>query len=104
MKLGNWEIYLGSLYHNLPDDWEDLDEAFKRSRPVWSVIGVYLWHEPTDEGHMLEIRFNRKGDTLRMKPEYTHIPGDNEVTTLDQLGLPVDPVSKEIKPLPLYLL
>ena len=33
--------------------------------------------------------------------------GDNEVlgvTTLEQLGLQVDPVSKEIKPLPLYLL
>jgi len=32
---------------------------------------------------------------------------DNEVlgvTTLEQLGLQVDPVSKEIKPLPLYLL
>ena len=33
--------------------------------------------------------------------------GDNEVlgvTTLEQLGLQVDPVKKEIKPLPLYLL
>jgi len=33
--------------------------------------------------------------------------GDNEVlgvTTLEQLGLQVDPMSKEIKPLPLYLL
>ncbi len=33
--------------------------------------------------------------------------GDNEVlgvTTLEQLGMEVDPVSKEIKPLPLYLL
>jgi clan AA aspartic protease len=33
--------------------------------------------------------------------------GDNEVlgvTTLEQLGLQVDPLKKEIKPLPLYLL
>jgi predicted aspartyl protease len=33
--------------------------------------------------------------------------GDNEVlgvTTLEQLGLQVDPVKKEIKPMPLYLL
>jgi len=33
--------------------------------------------------------------------------GDNEVlgvTTLEQLGLQVDPVSRQIKPLPLYLL
>ena len=33
--------------------------------------------------------------------------GDNEVlgvTTLEQLGLQIDPVSRQIKPLPLYLL
>ena len=42
MKIGNWEIGMGFLYYRLPEDWEDLDEAFKRARPVWNTVGVHL--------------------------------------------------------------
>ena len=55
-KIGNWEVDLGFVYHTLPEEWDNLDEAFKRARPVWNMVGVHLWHEITDEGFMLEIR------------------------------------------------
>ncbi len=74
MRVGNWDIYAGFLYYRLPEEWEDLDEAFERSRPCWNFMGVHLWHEITDEGHLLEIRFHRKKLTLRAKTEYTYLP------------------------------
>lgn len=42
MKVGRWEITVGFSYYRLPEDWEDLNEAFKRSRPSWSVVRAHL--------------------------------------------------------------
>ncbi len=71
MKIGGWEIYLGFLYFRLPEDWEDLDEAFMRARPSWNNLGLHMWHGNTDEGHMLEIRLSRK---YGARVSYSHLP------------------------------
>jgi hypothetical protein len=55
----------------------------KRSRPLWSAVGVHLWHDITDEAHMVEIRFYRRKLALRAKPEYTHLPAYWIVMTCD---------------------
>jgi hypothetical protein len=71
MKIGSWEIYIGFPYFRLPEDWEGLDEAFKRGRPSWKTMGVHLWHESTDEGRMLEISLSRKNGA---RVSYSHLP------------------------------
>jgi hypothetical protein len=71
MKLGNWDIYVGFLYHRLPEDWHDLDEALRRSRPLWNSIGIHLWHDATDEAYMLELRLNRNGGA---RLSFSHLP------------------------------
>jgi hypothetical protein len=65
MELGKREINVGFLYHKFLEKWDELGEAVKRSRLLWSVIGAHLWHEVTDEGFMLEIRLHRKERALR---------------------------------------
>ena len=74
MKIGNWEIYIGFLYYELPWEWDNFDEALKRSRPVLNVIGIHLWNGKTDEGHMVEIRFRRKERALCARLESSHLP------------------------------
>jgi len=71
MKLGSWEIDIGFVYHRLPEDWKDLDDAFKRSRPSWNEFGLHIWHDKTDEGYMLEIRFSRNHGA---RVSYSHLP------------------------------
>lgn len=74
MRIAGWDIYAGFPYRRLLEDWEDFDEAMKRARPSWDVIGIHMWHEITDEAHMLEVRFVRKHLRLRASPKYTHLP------------------------------
>jgi len=73
MKIGSWDIYIGFLYSSLPADWKDLelDDVFKRGRPAWHIIGVHLWQDNTDEGHMLEIHLSRKNGA---RVSYRHLP------------------------------
>lgn len=71
MKVGNWDIHIGFLYYRLPEDWDDLDEAFKRSRPSWNDFGIHLWHESTDEGYMLEVKLSRR---YGARTSYRHLP------------------------------
>lgn len=80
MKIGNWTIDFGFLYKQLPEKWDDLDDAFARSKSVLTTIGVHLWHEDgTDEGHLLELhlyRYNhvKKRKGLFLSLSKTHIP------------------------------
>jgi nitrate reductase alpha subunit len=73
MRIGSWDIYVGFLHYRLPEEWEDLEEAFKRARPSWDVVGIHMWHEVTDEGHMLEVRFQREHTRVRLSAHYSHL-------------------------------
>jgi len=71
MKIGDWEICVGFPYFGLSQDWEELDEAFKKGRPAWNTMSVHVWHESTDEARMLEISLSRK---YGARASYSHLP------------------------------
>ncbi len=71
VELGSWEIDMGFVYYALPEHCSDFDDVISRLGALWNWFGLHMWHDRTDEGHVLGIDFSR---THGARLSYSHIP------------------------------